>query len=90
MALFGIDRWTERGETFSVYFRMFSTLSFLEVRDGKLGRRKALTGAPQWGDTPGSVGLVMAAIGALMWVGFRSIWQDAEANTREKVAEIGQ
>jgi type II secretory pathway component PulK len=34
--------------------------------------------------------LVMAAIGALMWVGFRSIWQDAEANTREKVAEIGQ
>jgi hypothetical protein len=34
--------------------------------------------------------LVFAAIGALMWVGFRSIWQDAETNTREKVAEIGQ
>jgi hypothetical protein len=34
--------------------------------------------------------LVMAGIGALMWVGFRTIWQDAEANTREKVAEIGR
>ena len=34
--------------------------------------------------------LVMAGIGALMWVGFRAIWLDAEANTRAKVAEIGQ
>jgi hypothetical protein len=34
--------------------------------------------------------ITRTAIGALMWVGFRSIWQDAEANTREKVAEIGQ
>jgi hypothetical protein len=34
--------------------------------------------------------LVMAAIGALMWVGFRSIWEDTEANTRDKVAEIGR
>jgi hypothetical protein len=34
--------------------------------------------------------LVMAGIGALMWVGFRAIWLDAEANTRAKVAEIGR
>jgi hypothetical protein len=34
--------------------------------------------------------LVMAGIGALMWVGFRAIWQDTEANTRDKVSEIGQ
>ena len=34
--------------------------------------------------------LVMAAIGALMWTGFRAIWIDAEANTRAKVAEIGR
>lgn len=33
--------------------------------------------------------LVMAGIGALMWVGFKSIWQDTEANTKDKVAEIG-
>ena len=34
--------------------------------------------------------LVMAGIGALMWVGFRTLWQDTEENTREKVSEIGQ
>jgi hypothetical protein len=34
--------------------------------------------------------LVMAGIGALMWVGFKAIWEDAERNTRDKVAEIGR
>ena len=34
--------------------------------------------------------LVMAGIGALMWVGSRAIWQDTEANTRDKVSEIGR
>lgn len=34
--------------------------------------------------------LIMAGIGALMWVGFKSIWQDTESNTKDKVAEIGE
>ncbi|MET0728594.1 MAG: hypothetical protein ABWZ76_09895 [Acidimicrobiales bacterium] len=34
--------------------------------------------------------LIMAGIGALMWVGFKAIWQDTEGNTKEKVAEIGE
>lgn len=34
--------------------------------------------------------LVMAGIGALMWLGFRAMWETTEANTNEKVAEIGQ
>jgi len=33
--------------------------------------------------------LIMAGIGALMWVGFKAIWQDTEDNTKDKVAEIG-
>lgn len=33
--------------------------------------------------------LIMAGIGALMWVGFKAIWQDTESNTKDKVAEIG-
>ena len=46
MALFGVERWIEKGEAFSVYFRMFSRLSVFEVRDGRLGRRRFLSGAP--------------------------------------------
>jgi hypothetical protein len=34
--------------------------------------------------------LIMAGIGALMWVGFRSMWEDTETNTKDKVAEIGE
>lgn len=34
--------------------------------------------------------LVMAGIGALMWVGFRTMWETTESNTNEKVEEIGQ
>jgi len=33
--------------------------------------------------------LIMAGIGALMWVGFKAIWEDTEDNTRDKVTEIG-
>jgi len=34
--------------------------------------------------------LIMAGIGALMWVGFKAIWQDTEGNTKDKVSEIGE
>lgn len=34
--------------------------------------------------------LIMAGIGALMWVGFKAMWEDTEANTNDKVAEIGE
>lgn len=34
--------------------------------------------------------LVMAALGALMWAGFKLLWEDTERSTREKVVdEIG-
>lgn len=33
--------------------------------------------------------LIMAFLGALMWVGFKAIWSDAEANTRDQVNRIG-
>lgn len=34
--------------------------------------------------------LIMAGIGALMWVGFKTMWEDTESNTKDKVAEIGE
>ncbi|HEX9682422.1 MAG TPA: hypothetical protein VGA13_05025 [Acidimicrobiales bacterium] len=33
--------------------------------------------------------LIMSFLGALMWVGFRQIWGDAETNTRDQVGQIG-
>ena len=34
--------------------------------------------------------LIMAGIGALMWVGFKTIWEDTEGSTKDKVSEIGE
>ena len=33
--------------------------------------------------------LIMSFLGALMWVGFRAIWGDAETNTKAQVGQIG-
>lgn len=33
--------------------------------------------------------LIMAAIGALMWVGFRTMWTDIESKTNDKISEVG-
>jgi hypothetical protein len=33
--------------------------------------------------------LIMAFLGALMWIGFRRIWEGAERNTETKIEQIG-
>jgi hypothetical protein len=62
MALFGVEEWIERGETFGAYFGMFSRLASFEARQGELGVRKFLTGAPQWAAVPGAASLVLVSI----------------------------
>jgi len=69
MSLFGIDKWCERGEAFSVYFNMFSRISPLEVRDGRLGTRGWLRGTTGWATVPGSVALVLLVIGVTAFDG---------------------
>jgi hypothetical protein len=63
MTLFGSERWLERGETFSVYFGMFASLSAFETREGRIGVRRMLAGAPRWvAGIPGSIALVLFTI----------------------------
>jgi hypothetical protein len=69
MALYGIEKWCARGETFSVYFGMFARLSPLEVRDGQLGRRPWLSGATGWALIPGSVAVILITIGGTTFDG---------------------
>ena len=33
--------------------------------------------------------LIMAALGAVMWVGFQAIWENAETQTNEQINTIG-
>ncbi|HSI79068.1 MAG TPA: fenitrothion hydrolase [Solirubrobacterales bacterium] len=71
MALFGVDRWLERGEMLSAYFGMFARIAPVEVRDGRLGLRRPLSGLSGWAVMPGSVALVLLAIGATTFDGAR-------------------
>lgn len=69
MALFGVETWVTRGETFSVYFGMFATLGPFEVRDGAVGIRRFFSGATRWATMPGSIALVVASVGTTSFDG---------------------
>ena len=63
MALFGVDRWLERGDAFSVYFNFFSRMSPLTVVDGRLATRLPLSGLTDITWIRGTVIFVCASIG---------------------------
>jgi len=54
------------------------------------------TTSRRWGDRGEGVisaaiaVLIMAFLGAAMWVGFNRMWQSTEATTNEKVEQIGE
>ena len=62
MALFGVEKWCQTGEIFSVYFGMFSRLGGFGVKDGRLGRRLPLSASTHWANVPGSAAVVIASI----------------------------
>jgi len=69
MALFGTEKWCDRGEAFSVYFGMFARLGVFDVRDGRLERRRPLAGAGTWATVPGSAAVVIASIATTTYDG---------------------
>ncbi len=69
MALYGVDRWIERGEAFSVYFNLFSRLSAVETRDGVVGLRRPLSGLAALPQLPGTVVLLAVMIGSTSFDG---------------------
>ncbi|HEX7059184.1 MAG TPA: fenitrothion hydrolase [Solirubrobacterales bacterium] len=69
MALFGVEKWCERGEVFSVYFGMFSRLGAFGVRDGRLGRRRPFSATTSWATVPGSLAVVIASIASTSFDG---------------------
>jgi hypothetical protein len=88
MALFGAEKWCSRGEVFSVYFGMFSTIGPLEVRDGRLGRRRPLSAATRWATVPGSVALVVASIGTTSFDGSQEgVLKNAIESTFQRLAD---
>lgn len=63
MALFGSERWLDRGEAFNVYFNMFSRISPIVVQDRRLSTRLPLAGLTDVVWLPATVMFFCAAIG---------------------------
>jgi hypothetical protein len=90
MALFGIEKWCERGEAFSVFYGMFSRLAPLEVRGRRLGARRWLAGTTSWVTVPGSVALVLITIGATAFDGAsEGVLSDAIGSTYDALKDLG-
>jgi hypothetical protein len=90
MALFGVEEWIGRGETFNAYFGMFSRLAPFEAREDRLGRRKFLTGAAQWAAVPGAAALVLASIAVTSFDGAQEgVLSGAITWTFERINDIG-
>jgi hypothetical protein len=90
MGLVGVEAWTARGEAFSAYFGMFSQLAIFETRDGEVGRRKFLTGAPQWAAVPGAAALVLVSIAVTSFDGAQEgVLSGAIQWTFERGADLG-
>ena len=76
MALYGVDRWIERGEAFGVYFNLFSRISPVTRRGDELGLRRPLAGLADLQPGPGTVPLLAVMIGSVTFdgVGEAPLW----------------
>jgi hypothetical protein len=90
MAVFGVETWCERGETFSVYFGMFGRLGIFGVRDGRLCRRRPFSAATSWAAVPGSAAVVIASIATTSFDGAQEgAFKEAVESTFEWFVDRG-
>lgn len=91
MARFGVARWLERGEAFSVYTRVLATLSPIEVRDGRLGFRPPLVGVTRLTPGPAVVAFIGVLIGTVTFDGLSGsrAWEERDVIAAERLIERG-
>ena len=91
MALYGVEAWSNRGEAFGVYFNLFSRISPVTTREGRLGLRRPLSGLSQVGEVPGTVPLVAVMIGSVSFdgVGEAPLWTNLSGDIAGFFEDLG-
>jgi hypothetical protein len=91
MGVYGAEPWARHGETFSVYFNLFSRLSVFETRDRVVGTRPFLGGLPRLDPVPGTVALVVVMIGTVTFDGLSQgqLWQDLAVQLNDGFESLG-
>ena len=91
IACFGTEAWIARGEAFSVYFNLFSRISPVEVRDGRLGLRAPLGALTRLDPGPGTIALLVVMIGTVAFDGASEgqPWTDIAPDIQDFFTSIG-
>jgi hypothetical protein len=91
IACFGTEAWISRGEAFSVYFNLFSRISAVEVRDGRLGLRPPLSALTRLEGLPGTIPLLVVMIGTVAFDGASEgkPWVDVAPDIQDFFTSIG-
>ena len=86
-----MEPWVRHGETFSVYFNLFSRLSVFETRDRVVGTRPFLGGLPRLDPVAGTVALVIVMIGTVTFDGLSQgqLWKDLAVQLNDGFEQLG-
>jgi hypothetical protein len=90
-AVWGTETWQRRGETFSVYYNLFSRISPFETRDRVVGVRPPLAGLPKLDAAPGTVAFICAMIGTVTFDGLSQgrLWKDVSPDIVDAFTSLG-
>ncbi len=90
MAIFGVEKWCQTGEVFSVYFGMFARFGMFAFHEGRLGRRRPMAAATSWATVPGSLAVVIASIATTVYDGAQEgVYKGAITQLFEWFADAG-
>lgn len=91
IACFGTDMWIGRGEAFSVYFNLFSRISAVEVREGRLGVRAPLEALTRLKPLAGTIPLLVVMIGTVAFDGASEgkPWTDVAPDIQDFFTSLG-
>jgi hypothetical protein len=91
IACFGTEAWMARGEAFSVYFNLFSRISPVQVRDGRLGLRPPLGALTRLHPGQGTIALLVVMIGTVAFDGASEgqPWTDIAPDIQDFFTSIG-
>ncbi|HET8949282.1 MAG TPA: fenitrothion hydrolase [Solirubrobacteraceae bacterium] len=89
--VWGVETWSRNGETFAVYFGLFSRISPFQTRDRVVGVRPPLTGLPHLDPVPGTVALLAVMIGTVTFDGLSQgrLWKDLAVDLTDVVTSLG-
>jgi len=91
MAFYGVRAWTENGDGFAVYFRLFARLAPLQWHDGRAWRRRPASAVTDVAPLSGLVALVTISIGTTSFDGLSqgSTWRDIRGSLVESFQDLG-